>query len=243
MRSDALLAAAPLFSEKDSQVLFVGDPGQLDPFATCETSSRTPGGCRRWQPLSCRRRSIPSTPSPPVPRRLTASLPTAPHLTAQHRRTPSSPARPGRAGICWSFRLDTPAIGSARTIQSDSVRSRLEKRGLTGITVDTANRLQGREFDVTLVRHPRSGRQDASAFHLETGRLCASCSHATASPASSWPAPASPTSSTGIPAAARSSSTYHRSSRTGGGRTKSSWTTWRTKLVHSCRPLFSSPCT
>ncbi|MFE0136555.1 hypothetical protein ACFWY6_34080 [Streptomyces sp. NPDC059037] len=64
------------------------------------------------------------------------------------------------------------AIGAARTIQADSVRSRLEKRGLTGITVDTANRLQGREFDVTLVWHPLSGRQDVSAFHLETGRLC-----------------------------------------------------------------------
>jgi hypothetical protein len=43
---------------------------------------------------------------------------------------------------------------------------------LTGVTVDTANRLQGREFDVTLVWHPLSGRVDASAFHLEAGRLC-----------------------------------------------------------------------
>ncbi|WP_410535970.1 hypothetical protein [Streptomyces sp. KL2] len=38
--------------------------------------------------------------------------------------------------------------------------------------MDTANRLQGREFDVTLVWHPLSGRQDASAFHMETGRPC-----------------------------------------------------------------------
>src|ERR1700730_9622283 len=36
----------------------------------------------------------------------------------------------------------------------------------------TANRLQGREFDVTIVLHPLSGRRDATAFHLEAGRLC-----------------------------------------------------------------------
>lgn len=49
----------------------------------------------------------------------------------------------------------------------------LEARaGVTGVTVDTANRLQGREYDVTVVLHPLSGRPDATAFHLETGRLC-----------------------------------------------------------------------
>lgn len=40
------------------------------------------------------------------------------------------------------------------------------------MAVDTANRLQGREFDVTVFLHPLSGRPDATAFHLETGRLC-----------------------------------------------------------------------
>ena len=40
------------------------------------------------------------------------------------------------------------------------------------MTVDTANRLQGREFDVMIVLHPLSGRRDATAFHLEAGRLC-----------------------------------------------------------------------
>jgi hypothetical protein len=38
--------------------------------------------------------------------------------------------------------------------------------------VDTANRLQGREYDVTVVLHPLSGRRDATAFHLKAGRLC-----------------------------------------------------------------------
>ncbi|MGW5433347.1 AAA domain-containing protein [Streptomyces sp. NPDC004059] len=66
------------------------------------------------------------------------------------------------------------AIGAAHNDQVAAVREHLESHGphLADITVDTANRLQGREFDVTLVWHPLSGRADASAFHLETGRLC-----------------------------------------------------------------------
>ncbi len=38
--------------------------------------------------------------------------------------------------------------------------------------MDTANRLQGREYDVTVVWHPLAGRRDATAFHLKAGRLC-----------------------------------------------------------------------
>ena len=40
------------------------------------------------------------------------------------------------------------------------------------IRIDTANRLQGAEFDVTIVLRPLSGRRDATAFHLEADRLC-----------------------------------------------------------------------
>ncbi|EFC81380.1 AAA domain-containing protein [Parafrankia sp. EUN1f] len=40
------------------------------------------------------------------------------------------------------------------------------------VVVDTANRLQGREYEITVVLHPLSGRRDATAFHLEAGRLC-----------------------------------------------------------------------
>jgi hypothetical protein len=65
------------------------------------------------------------------------------------------------------------AIGVSHNDQAEAVRTRLAADPqLAGVTVDTANRLQGREFDVTLVWHPLSGRVDASAFHLETGRLC-----------------------------------------------------------------------
>ena len=63
------------------------------------------------------------------------------------------------------------AIGTAHRDQAAAIRSALAGRA-PGITVDTANRLQGREYDVAIVLHPLSGRLDATAFHLETGRLC-----------------------------------------------------------------------
>jgi len=64
------------------------------------------------------------------------------------------------------------AIGVAHTDQRDHVRAALDRAALPQVTVDTANRLQGRQFEITLVWHPLSGRRDATAFHLETGRLC-----------------------------------------------------------------------
>ena len=63
------------------------------------------------------------------------------------------------------------AIGTAHRDQAAAIRSALNGR-LPGVTVDTANRLQGREYDITIVLHPLSGRMDATAFHLESGRLC-----------------------------------------------------------------------
>jgi hypothetical protein len=63
------------------------------------------------------------------------------------------------------------AIGTAHRDQAAVIRSLLPPSA-AGVTVDTANRLQGREYDVTIVLHPLSGRRDASAFHLEAGRLC-----------------------------------------------------------------------
>ncbi|MBB4957855.1 hypothetical protein FHR38_001588 [Micromonospora polyrhachis] len=66
---------------------------------------------------------------------------------------------------------DRIAIGAAHRDQVAVIRSQLGPAG-ADITVDTANRLQGREYDVTVVLHPLSGRRDATAFHLESGRLC-----------------------------------------------------------------------
>ncbi len=64
------------------------------------------------------------------------------------------------------------AVGVVYRDQCAQIRTALNKCGLTGVVVDTANRLQGREFAVTVVWHPLSGRRDATAFHLEAGRLC-----------------------------------------------------------------------
>jgi hypothetical protein len=66
---------------------------------------------------------------------------------------------------------DRVAIGAAHRDQVTAIRSCLPPSA-SGVTVDTANRLQGREYDLTVVLHPLSGRQDATAFHLESGRLC-----------------------------------------------------------------------
>jgi hypothetical protein len=66
---------------------------------------------------------------------------------------------------------DRIAIGTAHRDQVAAIRSYLPPSA-AGVTVDTANRLQGREYDLTVVLHPLSGRQDATAFHLESGRLC-----------------------------------------------------------------------
>ncbi|QMU75424.1 AAA family ATPase [Streptacidiphilus sp. PB12-B1b] len=90
-----------------------------------------------------------------------------------------------RRGVCASERGESPlgadriAVGTAHRDQAAAVRAALAGLGVPvaggggeGVTVDTANRLQGREYDVTVVLHPLSGRPDATAFHLETGRLC-----------------------------------------------------------------------
>ena len=81
--------------------------------------------------------------------------PSPPPLTAERDRRRHRPPRPGGGRALRPRRARTP-----RELHA------------TDVTVDTANRLQGREFDVTVVLHPLSGRPDATAFHLETGRLC-----------------------------------------------------------------------
>jgi hypothetical protein len=85
-----------------------------------------------------------------------------------------------RGGTTVSERSEEPApltadriaVGTAHRDQAAAVKSALAELGVRDVTVDTANRLQGREFDVTVMLHPLSGRPDATAFHLETGRLC-----------------------------------------------------------------------
>ncbi|MFI2189342.1 AAA family ATPase [Streptomyces sioyaensis] len=84
----------------------------------------------------------------------------------------AGPAAVGEAPAPAPLAAGRIAVGTAHRDQAAAVRAALADLGVTGVAVDTANRLQGREFDVTVVLHPLSGRPDATAFHLETGRLC-----------------------------------------------------------------------
>ena len=67
------------------------------------------------------------------------------------------------------------AVGVTHREQRDHVRHALNAAcGPAGreVIVETANVLQGREFEVVVVWHPLSGRRDATQFHLDAGRLC-----------------------------------------------------------------------
>jgi len=70
------------------------------------------------------------------------------------------------------------AVGVVHTTQRDRIAHAIDAlAGTLGfnpgdIVVDTANRLQGREFGVVIALHPLSGRRDATEFHIEAGRLC-----------------------------------------------------------------------
>jgi hypothetical protein len=235
MRSDLLLRVARLFD----RALFVGDPGQLDPFSIVETERWTgltwdpmqsavavllrhnPEIPVRFLPVSWR---LPATAAPVVSeafypftgfRAATSVDERSLHLQTQPLRphpcdvaiaTAASsgwalyelPARHAvrsdaevagacadmavrvleRGAVSRSERGETPvsasriAVGTAHRDQAQAVRACLRARGVADVTVDTANSLQGREFDVTIVWHPLSGRRDATAFHLESGRLC-----------------------------------------------------------------------
>lgn len=73
---------------------------------------------------------------------------------------------------------DDIAVGVAHRNQRAAIAVELATQAAetgidtSGVTVDTANRLQGREYEIVVVLHPLSGRAAASDFHLETGRLC-----------------------------------------------------------------------
>lgn len=230
MRSDALLAIAPRFE----RALFVGDPGQLDPFSTVDNDRwrglswdpmqsavavllRNNPGLRvhrlpvSWRlPVSAERvvaeafypytgfrsgagertltfatRGLGGGPVDAVLEHAAASGWGLLELPAQHTMRTDAEAVAAVAAI--AHRLVergatassssgtapvTPeriAVGTAHRDQAAAIRAAL---GDLPVTVDTANRLQGREYDVTVVLHPLSGRRDATAFHLEAGRLC-----------------------------------------------------------------------
>src|SRR5580658_353802 len=241
MRSDMLLRIAPRFSRG----LFVGDPGQLDPFSTIEVDRWTgltwdpmlsavavllrnnPGLPECQLPVSWR---LPESAAPVVAEAFYPFTGFTAGTAAGERRVEFSTRAFGfsavdeaidlAAGSGWALyelparhtiRTDSEAvdacvsiaeralqrgmvgyserapggepigpgriaIGTAHRDQAQAIRARLGPLAVRGVTVDTANRLQGREFDLTIVLHPLSGRRDATAFHLEAGRLCVLCS-------------------------------------------------------------------
>lgn len=66
------------------------------------------------------------------------------------------------------------AVVAAHNDQVHAVRYALSQVGVDpdSLVVSTANKVQGREYDVVLVWHPLAGRRDATSFHLEAGRMC-----------------------------------------------------------------------
>jgi hypothetical protein len=70
--------------------------------------------------------------------------------------------------------LTDVAVVAAHNDQVHAVRYALSQVGVDpdSLVVSTANKVQGREYEVVLVWHPLAGRRDATAFHLEAGRMC-----------------------------------------------------------------------
>jgi superfamily I DNA and/or RNA helicase len=66
---------------------------------------------------------------------------------------------------------DKIGVVCAHVSQVNAVRERLGE-ALSEVFVETANRFQGIERAFMFVHHPLSGRADATAFHLDAGRLC-----------------------------------------------------------------------
>ncbi len=67
------------------------------------------------------------------------------------------------------------AVVVSHNDQKAMVRMLLAGVGLNDVVVNTANKLQGLEFDVVVCWHPLSGLLEADAFHVEAGRLCVMC--------------------------------------------------------------------
>jgi hypothetical protein len=64
------------------------------------------------------------------------------------------------------------AVGVSHNDQKDLLRVALNALGLGRVVVETANKLQGLEFEVVFVWHPLAGLPETDGFHLVPGRLC-----------------------------------------------------------------------
>ncbi|MER9291492.1 AAA domain-containing protein [Mesorhizobium sp. M0510] len=74
-------------------------------------------------------------------------------------------------GVVSSVTPDKIGVVCAHVSQVNAVRERMGS-DLSEVFVETANRYQGIERPFMFVHHPLSGRADATAFHLDAGRLC-----------------------------------------------------------------------
>ena len=63
-------------------------------------------------------------------------------------------------------------MGVSHNDQKDLLRVALAARGLSRVVVETANKLQGLEFEVVVAWHPLAGLPEPDGFHLDPGRLC-----------------------------------------------------------------------
>lgn len=71
-----------------------------------------------------------------------------------------------------SLRRDQVAVVVSHNDQLGLLRNLLDRAGLRDVTVSTANKVQGLEFDVIVAWHPLAGLPDLDEFHLDPGRLC-----------------------------------------------------------------------
>ena len=63
------------------------------------------------------------------------------------------------------------AIAVSHNSQKQRVRALLDRADLGGVVCDTANRLQGLQYEVVLAWHPLAGLPDSDPFLLDPGRL------------------------------------------------------------------------
>lgn len=64
------------------------------------------------------------------------------------------------------------AVAASHRDQVSVLQSMLATPRCSRVVVDTANRLQGLEFDFVVAVHPLAGLPEADGFHLDPGRLC-----------------------------------------------------------------------
>lgn len=64
------------------------------------------------------------------------------------------------------------AVVVAHNDQKDLLQLSLDEAGFPDVVVNTANKLQGLEFEVVFAWHPLAGLSEADEFHADPGRLC-----------------------------------------------------------------------